>query len=235
VYNGERYLGQTLDSVFAQSYRPIEVIVVDDGSTDGTAALLADREEQLVVVRQANAGPAAARNRGFKTANGDFVAFLDSDDTWDPTFLTNAYSAFVDEPDLDICLCHMKSVWTPELAELESVYADPRANTVALGSVTVAMLARRELFARVGSFDESLRTAEDQDWYLRAVESGARVHVLSEVLVNRRLHPSNMTRLEAGVVGDNLAALVKRSLDRRRGTGSGNPAPLNLPPGSRDR
>ena len=84
VYNGERYLAETLQSILGQRVGPLEVIVVDDGSTDGTAGVARRFGSAIRVLHQTNAGPAAARNLGLSEARGDFVAFLDADDLWKP-------------------------------------------------------------------------------------------------------------------------------------------------------
>ena len=84
VFNGERYLGEALDSILAQTYRPLELLVVDDGSTDGAAALVTRYRDQTRPLFQPNAGQAAARNLGLSVARGEFVAFLDADDLWHP-------------------------------------------------------------------------------------------------------------------------------------------------------
>src|SRR5712692_4526575 len=88
VFNGERYLGETLDSILAQTYRPLEIIVVDDGSTDGTPAVANGYSEFIRYLWQANAGEAAARDQGLKVAQGELMAFLDADDLWHPKKLT---------------------------------------------------------------------------------------------------------------------------------------------------
>src|SRR5436190_9496549 len=82
VFNGDRYLAETLDSILAQTHRPIEIIVVDDGSTDGTSAIAAEYGEKIRYIRQENSGVASARNLGLQSARGDFIAFLDADDLW---------------------------------------------------------------------------------------------------------------------------------------------------------
>lgn len=94
VYNGEKYLDETLDSIFAQTYRPLEVIVIDDGSTDGTGNLVKARTEEVIYVLQDNAGPAAARNVGIATASADYLAFIDADDLWLPDKLTRQMELF---------------------------------------------------------------------------------------------------------------------------------------------
>ncbi|MGB7951879.1 MAG: glycosyltransferase family A protein, partial [Candidatus Binatia bacterium] len=82
VFNSEKYLGEALDSIFAQSYRPLEVIIVDDGSTDGTSAVAAGYQDRVRLLKQSNQGPGATRNYGVRASQGGFVAFLDPDDLW---------------------------------------------------------------------------------------------------------------------------------------------------------
>jgi glycosyltransferase involved in cell wall biosynthesis len=119
VYNSERYLGETLDSILAQTYRPLEIIVVDDGSTDGTAAVAAGYGHRVRYVRQANAGEAAARNRGLNVAEGEFVAFDDADDLWHPEKLERQVARLEHRPEIDLSFTSFENFWIPELAEEE--------------------------------------------------------------------------------------------------------------------
>ena len=233
VYNAERYLGETLDSVFAQTYRPIEVIVVDDGSTDGSADIIAAHGGRITTLRQANAGAAAARNRGIAAAESDFIALGDADDLWHPERLSRQMSCFAERPELDMCIPHIEPFWTPDLPAHKDTYRDPRIGVVTHASVTMAVVARRALFDRIGAFDTSLRTSDDQDWYLRAIEGGATIEILPEVLLYYRLHDSNMSRLEATQCALELAEIVKRSLDRRRPQTGGRANLIDIP-GTRD-
>src|SRR6187549_3720033 len=99
VYNGERYLRAALESIFAQTYRPLEVIVVDDGSVDDSG-VIAQSFPEVRYIRQENQGVAAARNHGIETARGEFYAFLDQDDLWTPEKLTVQISYLLNDPDL---------------------------------------------------------------------------------------------------------------------------------------
>jgi len=229
VHNGERYLDETLDSVIAQSYRPIEVIVVDDGSTDRSAEIVAARGDRLTLLCQANAGVASARNRGLEAVKSEFVAFGDHDDIWHPERLSRQMPCFTDRPDLDMCIAHIKSFWTPDLADQRDDYSDPLVDVVAPATVTTGMVVRRAVFDRIGVFDSAFRVADHQDWYLRAIDGGAVIELLPDVLQYRRLHATNMTRTEAPRYAVELAEIVKRSLDRRRRQGSGRVRPLDLP------
>jgi glycosyltransferase involved in cell wall biosynthesis len=106
VFNGEKYFPEAVDSILAQTYRPLEVVVADDGSTDGTAALVAGYGDQVRYLFQPNTGTAAACNLGLKAAQGDFIAFLAADDLWHPERLARQMSRFQRPPDLDFChLC----------------------------------------------------------------------------------------------------------------------------------
>lgn len=106
VYNGELYLREAIDSILAQTYRPLEIIVVDDGSTDATPDVVAGYGDRLRYIRQPNAGPGAARNHGLNLAQGEFIAFLDADDLWHPDKLARQMTRFLNRPDLDLCITY---------------------------------------------------------------------------------------------------------------------------------
>jgi len=218
VYNGERYLQEALDSVFGQTWRPLEVIVVDDGSTDGTPGILAGYPQTLRVLRQENAGPARARNQGINIATGEFIAFQDADDLWVPHKLSMQMERMLVRADLELCLGHLQNFWEPELREAEERVKDLPVAQPQPAWGPPLMLARRSLFERIGGFDESLRVGEDTDWLFRAREAGVAWEMVPEVLLLRRRHGRNLTaNWAAGHQG--LAAMLKRSLDRRRKQG----------------
>ncbi len=214
VFNGERYLGEALDSIFAQTYRPLEVIVVDDGSTDGTPDVVARYGEQVAYLKQANAGPAAARNRGLSVAKGEFVAFLDADDLWHEEKLARQMARFRARPELELCITHIKNFWVPELKhEEERLRNTPVARDQPGSSQT--WLARRALFERVGMFDATLVHRDVMDWMMRLRRQGGVSETLNEVLVYRRIHKNNLNR-QRSTFEDELLSMAKSSLDRRR-------------------
>ncbi len=218
VFNGERYLKEALDSIRAQTYRPLEIIVADDGSTDGTAAVVAGYGAQVRSLAQPNAGSAAARNLGLDAARGDFVAFLDADDLWHPEKLARQMARFQARPALDLCVTHVRNFWTPELIEEARRYkGHPRLAEALPGYVTQTLLARRALFDSVGQFNTALEHADDTEWFLRAAEDGAIMELLPDVLVHRRLHRANRSMVLGRDSRDEYVQLVKASLDRRRG------------------
>jgi len=126
AFNGEHYRGEALDSILSQTYRPLEILVVDDGSTDRTAALVTSYRDRVRSLFQPNAGQAAARNLGLSEARGEFVAFLDQDDLWHPEKVERQMARFAVRPELDLCVTHACNFWIPEVRERAARYRDHR-------------------------------------------------------------------------------------------------------------
>lgn len=217
VFNGERYIAETIESILGQTLAPIEIIVVDDGSTDSTRGALRPFGDHIRVLTQKNQGPSVARNHGLEQSRGEFVTFLDADDLWIPEKLELQIERMDERPGLELCSGHIKSFWIPELdherAQLENhPYHQSRA---LLSPCTV--LTRREVFERVGRFDPELRNGEDTDWFMRAMKLGVVIETLPDLLVHRRQHLSNLTRATQPSA-DAVLELLKRTLDRSRST-----------------
>jgi glycosyltransferase involved in cell wall biosynthesis len=219
VYNSEKYLAEALDSIWGQSYRPIEVIVADDGSTDQTAAVVKQYGHEVGYLYQPNAGPAAARNLGLGAANGEFIAFLDADDLWDPEKLARQIARFEARPELDYCVAHAQNFWGSELREEALRLSDHRIAKPLPAYSTPTLLGRRKLFDRVGHFNPALKHGDSTEWFLRAAECGAVSELLPDVLLYRRLHKGNRSRLRARQSREQFLQIVKASLDRRRSLG----------------
>lgn len=221
VFNGERYLGEALESILAQTYRPIEIIVVDDGSTDTTPAVAACYQDRIRYVRQDNAGAPSARNLGLSLSSGEFVAFLDADDLWRSEKLERQMRRFDVRPELELCVTYLQNFWIAELKAEEKRFKGHRLSEPGPGYVTQTLVARRSAFDRVGMFDESLQVGDPTDWFLRAGERGLVTELLTDVLVNRRMHDNNMS-MQAGTrrmtpqMQDSMLHVVKASLGRRR-------------------
>jgi glycosyltransferase involved in cell wall biosynthesis len=216
VFNGERYLRQALDSVLSQSYRPLEIIVADDDSTDGSAGVVAGYSDPVRYVRQRNRGPAAARNLGLQAARGEFVAFLDQDDLWHPEKLTRQMVRFQERPELDLCVAHLALFWVTALQEEEIRFQDHRIARPLPGYITGTLLARIDCFRKVGLFNPGLRYGDAMEWFIRAAEKGAILELLSDVLLYHRMHRSNLSRREASGSRGEFLQILKSSLDRRR-------------------
>ncbi len=216
VFNGETYLAEALESILTQTYRSLEIIVADDGSTDRTRAIVAGYGDLIRYLFQPNAGVAAACNLGLGAAHGDFVAFLSADDLWHPEKLARQSDRFQARPELDLCVTHVQNFWIPELREEADRFRDRRMSQPLPGYVPQALLARRRLFEAVGCFNPALRHADSTDWFLRAAEYGAVTELLPDVLVYRRIHQSNLSRRSASASRSEYLELLKQTLDRRR-------------------
>ena len=208
VFNGERFLREAVESVLDQKYSPVEIIIVDDGSTDDTATVTRSFSETVRYLHQSNQGPAAARNRGIEHAQGSLIAFADADDLWPAGKLELQLSYLLRDPNIDIVLGRIQQV---VLSETESQqFAEP-AFSVNLGSAVI----RASVFERVGLFDETMRYSEDVDWFMRAREGGAAIVTIDAVTLLYRQHEQNMTRGKS-TSELNVLKVLKKSLDRRR-------------------
>jgi len=183
AYNCARFIGEALDSVFAQDYPELEVVVVDDGSTDDTCAVVEGYGDRVKLIRQRNAGAAVARNEGMRRASGEYVAFLDSDDLWLPGKLRLQIDHLESHRDVAMC-CTRWNLLYPKAdgsypverpAAPRSAPLDPKwSGWIYCGLLldcevwTSTVVMRRELTARVGGFDPALRRGQDYDYWLRA-------------------------------------------------------------------
>jgi glycosyltransferase involved in cell wall biosynthesis len=230
VFNGEDYIKETLDSIHGQTYRPIQVIVADDGSTDGTADIVERYPHAVVYVRQENSGPAWARNLGLSVATGEFIAFLDADDLWHPQKLERQIACFEACPGLDYCVAHIQNFWISELeTEAERFKDHPRSKPVP-AYTTHTLLARRSLFEAIGEFDASLHHCDDTEWFLRAGDHGATGELLPEVLAYRRLHRTNRSRIFSHASRQEYLQLIKSRLDQQRALDKKAPPARTAPP-----
>ncbi len=215
VYNGERFIQEALDSIAGQGYPLIEIIVVDDGSTDSTREVVGGIDGPLRYYWQHNAGPASARNLGLRHSGGEFIAFLDADDLWLPGKLGRRVVCLTERPELLCCLGHIQNFWMDELADEAKEFEGMRFAEELPGFHLCATLARRRLFEDLGSFDPGLRTGSDTDWLLRMRDAGVPYEVLPDLVAKRRLHSGNLTRRDLAS-RDVLLRNLKTSLDRRR-------------------
>jgi glycosyltransferase involved in cell wall biosynthesis len=224
VYNGERFVAEALASVFRQQHDPLEVIIIDDGSTDGTADAVAHFGNLVKYRLQANRGPASARNAGLNEAKGEFIAFIDADDIWPDNKLALHFEAFAKSQSLEVVSGRVQYALLERLTDGRESFTpfDQPSYGVNLG----AGLFKRSVFSTVGMFEPGLRHSEDVDFFLRLREAGVRMSVLEAVTLIYRIHDDNLSRDR--VKGRELFHMaLKKSLDRRRHKGSGEAS--NLP------
>ena len=216
VYNYARYLGEAIESVLGQTYRDVEVIVVDDGSTDQSgevAKSFADRGVRYF--RQDHAGIGPARNAGVELAQGDFLAFLDADDRWPEEKLERQLRAFENDPALEMVFGQALQLQNGPAWEAGVRDKNPIVDGAVPGMVAGTMLIKRDAFFRVGKFPGELKVGEFIDWYSRAVELQIHSLVLPDLFLWRRIHDSNTGVRERQSVSD-YARVLKATLDRRR-------------------
>ncbi len=217
VYNSARYLRDAVRSIERQGYQPLEIIVVDDGSTDETPRVIASLGDRVRALRQDNAGPAAARNHGIAASHGQLLAFCDADDTWPDGKLHLQVGRLQQDAELDVVLGRVQYV-ADEGERVPNVqFEDPDAQTLTHVHLGSGVYTRRG-FETVGAFDDTLRFSEDVDWFFRARELGVKIRILPQVTLRYRIHAGNMTR---GVAPSELELItvLKRSVERRKAAG----------------
>ena len=230
TYNRGWVVEAAVDSVLEQDYPHVELIVVDDGSTDDTPALLGAYGNRITVCRQENRGVSSARNRGIEKSSGELIAFLDSDDTWTPRKLSCQVAFFRNNP--DALICQTEEIWirngkrvNPKKIhqKLSGMIFEPSLNLCLVSPSSVMM--RREFFDHVVLFDETLPACEDYDLWLRA-SANYPVYLIDDPLtVKRGGHEDQLSRqwgldkyrilsLDKLISGDRLS--VSQNMTARR-------------------
>lgn len=217
VYNCALYLQQAIESIRVQTYRSVEIIIVDDGSTDNTPEVIKALGDDIVSIRQPNGGPGKARNKGIDAATGEFIAFLDADDVWLPDKLKKQVDYLETHPEVGLVYSQTANFVdgkpigdeaSPQIAISGLIFDELLSDTIIpLPSVVV----RTEIARKVDGFDESLLTAEDTNFYLK-VAYAYYIGVVPEVLLLRRLHASNLSFRADVSFGtlDNLDRIAER-------------------------
>jgi glycosyltransferase involved in cell wall biosynthesis len=211
TYNYARFLREAIDSALAQTYAPLEIIVVDDGSIDETPEVLAEYGERIRVVRQQNQGVAMARNTGIAAARGEIIAFLDSDDLWEPRKLELQIARFEADPSLGLVHCGVEmfgaggNTLQVYLGGLEGWVAGEmlrldREVIIALGS---SIMVPKRVAEEIGGFDQRLPPSEDWDFCYR-IATRYPIGYVAEVLMRYRMHDSgihlNIAKMEKGMM-----------------------------------
>ncbi|MCE9541842.1 PqqD family peptide modification chaperone [Candidatus Kaiserbacteria bacterium] len=204
VFNTEAYIADAIQSILNTNYPELEIIVVDDGSTDSTPEVLRSFGDAITVIRQSNQGQSVARNVGLRASTGTLIAFLDADDVWTENHLSVLRNLLDEHPD---CVLARGNIQYVRLVNGEIV---KQTEGLFMQSLVGSCLYRREVFATVGEFDEEMRSGEDGDWNLRFEESGLLECRTDEVVLLYRRHDRNMTNTRKVLVRGQIDAARKR-------------------------
>jgi glycosyltransferase involved in cell wall biosynthesis len=208
AYNAASFLAEAIQSVTAQTVPPLEILVVDDGSTDETAQVAARFQDRIHYLYQGHAGAGAARNLAIARARGEFLAMLDADDLWLPDKLALQLEAFASDPALDIVSGHVFEFRIREDGHMQERPPVP-------GVTASSTMVRASSFRRVGLLRTDLQLGEFIDWGARALELGLQQRILPQIVSRRRIHDSNLgVRLRDA--RQDYATLVRDALVRRR-------------------
>ena len=213
VYNGARWLAESIDSALAQGELVSELLVVDDGSTDDSAVIAQSHTDPRVqVVRKDNGGAASARNLGIQNAKGRYIAFLDADDVWRPGKLELQMAALEQRADVGVVTGLMKNFW---IAGLEAEAEEYPALKLPQPGVASTFLAQKSVFDDCGLLDVEFRNRDIQEWIVRVKRAGWEHELVDEIVVDRRIHDANDSRVRAPGETE-LLSLASRLLEARR-------------------
>jgi len=216
VLNGERFIAEAIQSVFDQNWEPLEIIVIDDGSSDKTDEVVKNIQGNLHYYYQPNRGIACARNHGVKKANGDLITFIDADDVWVKDKLEIQTNLMNKNPDVEVIIGLL--LLTPILSKDELYRMDLAKKKGAFATQLGSSLIKKHVFEKVGMFDEQMLMSEDVDWFYRLREQNINVMVHKEIVEFYRLHDQNITN-DKPLTNFYILKAYKQSLDRRRKSG----------------
>jgi len=214
AYNAAAYLAEAVESVLGQSMKPVEVVVLDDGSTDATYEVLRGFGEHIRLLGPERRGFVRARNYLLEQARCDWIAFQDADDVWQPHKLERQVAFLQANPEHDGCLALAEQFLAPGCVLpptfRQSLLAKPTAQFFIPN-----LLVHRRVFDRIGAFDVSNPRGADSDWFVRAKDAGIDFPVVPEVLYRRRWHDSNLSWQFPFTTS--MLDILRRSVRRKRG------------------
>jgi glycosyltransferase involved in cell wall biosynthesis len=203
-------LGQAINSALLQTYPDVEIIVVDDGSSDRTEEFVMRRYgDQVRFFRKTQGGTASARNVALRASAGEFIALLDADDLWIPNRLSIMVEALKAAPECSACRSLWRNFWDDPALEAEERARCSGFVGVRRDMILTATVLRRSAFQAVGLFDERYMHTSEEDWWIRLHDRGGTVWMVEQVLFLRRIHARNKSRGKL-VEQERLQVLMER-------------------------
>lgn len=214
AYNAGSFIKETLESAINQDYVPIEIIVIDDGSTDDTVNVVKSFGDSVTLIQNNHQGSAIARNTGIKISNGDYLVFLDADDLLTASSIKSRINALENNPDIQLAFGHQQYFYDDHMdntlrKNLEAQYGD---KTVPAEIISTLMLSRND-FLKIGYFEVNQNLHDFLGWYGSARDYGFKPMVVDDVVIKRRIHNNNLSRNQGN---QTLASSLKHLLDQRR-------------------
>jgi len=215
VFNAEKYLVEAIKSVITQGVDNIEILIIDDASTDQSMEVATSFFSKVCVHKlKVNSGPGIARNLGIKKARGEWVAFLDADDLWIKGKLKDQLNYLTNHPETDMVFGNVEQFVSPELPDKHKIRLRDELKIMP-GYVAGTMLIRKETFLSAGWFDGKLELGEFIDWFSRAKDIGLKYHVLDDVVLKRRIHANNLGIKKNQHLKD-YTAILRAAIARKR-------------------
>ena len=215
AYNSEAYIAEAIESVLGQTIPPDEVIVIDDGSSDGTRAVLDRFSGRIVAFTQANSGQAVAMNKGLAMARGELIGFCDADDLWTPRKLEMQLALLDRDGKFDAAFGKVQQFVSPDVPEAQRARLKP-AVEIMPGELKQCMLIRRAALDRIDPFDETLPATFFIAWLGRAKQSGLKIAHVDDVVVRRRLHLGNGGRTNTDAQNLQTLMALRKAIKAQR-------------------
>jgi glycosyltransferase involved in cell wall biosynthesis len=215
AYNAEAYIGEAIESVLGQTVPPDEVIVIDDGSTDGTRGILDSFSDRIVVLTQANSGQAVAVNKGLALARGELIGFCDADDLWTPRKLELQLALLERDSEVEAAFGKVQQFVSPDVPDEHRVRLTP-AVEIMPGELKQCMLIHRAALDRAGPFDETLPATFFIAWLGRAKQGGLKIAHVDDIVVRRRLHLGNGGRTNTDAQNLQTLMALRKAIKAQR-------------------
>ena len=213
TFNSEAYLAEAITSVLDQDWQDLEIVVVDDGSTDSSFHI-AQSFDRVTVLQGPHEGLAATRNRGLAAATGSFLLHLDADDLLLPNAIATLMQVFENHPSCTISAGRFSAFVSPEvpahIASRFDVHAQPQR-----GHLSGVALIRSDVFNRIGPLDKKYEPAADMEWWQRAVEADVGIQFIDDLVQRRRIHGNNTSLLQRAALRQASLLIAREALRRR--------------------